>query len=326
MPKFKLCSWNVNGIRAVHKKGFFEWLSDSDFDMVGVQETKAQPDQLSGEFKLIDGYPTVDYNSAERKGYSGVGNFFSKKFEPTTIKHGFDIKRFEKAEKLPPRIAEVDEGKKITTIAYDGRDEIIAPDALPENIADLGKYKTLNKKELKEQIDAFNSEGRILESQHDFDGKKMIVLNIYFPNGGQSTERLQFKMEFYEMLLVYLDLLLEETPFVVVTGDYNTAHSDIDLARPKANLNTTGFMPVERMYLDFLEEKGFMDTYRVFNPEKPEMFTWWSFRTAARERNIGWRIDYFFVSEALKPYLTGAEILTKQTGSDHCPISIELST
>ena len=323
MPKIKLCSWNINGIRAVAKKGFFEWLDETGYDMVGIQESKAQPDQLNEDFKVIGKYPTVEYNSAERKGYSGTANYISKKFAPNYVKFGFDIERFT-TEKLAYKLDSLDHGKKVTAINYAGHKEAIGPDNLPESMAELAAVKRITKKELKEQIEAFNSEGRILETEHDFGSKKIIILNIYFPNGGASTERLKFKFEFYELLLVYLKELLKITPYVIVKGDFNTAHSSIDLARPKENINTTGFMPVERMYLDWFEEIGFFDAYRHFNPEKPEIYTWWSFRTAARSRNIGWRIDYFYISEALREHLDSAEVLTKQEGSDHCPIDLTL--
>lgn len=323
MPKIKLCSWNINGIRAVAKKGFFEWLDESGYDMVGIQESKAQPDQLDSDFKSREKYPIIEYNSAERKGYSGTANYISKSFAPNSIKFGFDINRF-KTEKLAYRIESLDHGKKETLINYDGLTEAIGPNNLPNSIEEFQAVKRITKKELQKQIEAFNSEGRILETEHDFGSGKLIVLNIYFPNGGASTERLKFKFEFYELLIVYMKELLKETPYVIVKGDFNTAHTDIDLARPKENINTTGFMPVERMYLDWIEEIGFFDAFRHFNPELPEIYTWWSFRTAARSRNIGWRIDYFYLSEALKEHLDSASVLSKQEGSDHCPIDVTL--
>jgi exodeoxyribonuclease III len=324
VPKIKLCSWNINGIRAVAKKGFFEWLDNSGYDMVGIQESKAQPDQLDSDFKSQEKYPIIEYNSAERKGYSGTANYITKNFAPNSIKFGFDINRF-KTEKLAYRIESLDHGKKETLINYDGLTEAVGPNNLPNSIEEFQAVKRITKKELQEQIEAFNSEGRILETEHDFGSGKLIVLNIYFPNGGANTERLKFKFEFYELLIVYMKELLKETPYVIVKGDFNTAHTDMDLARPKENMNTTGFMPVERMYLDWIEEIGFFDAFRHFNPELPEIYTWWSFRTAARSRNIGWRIDYFYLSEALKEHLDSATVLSTQEGSDHCPIDLTLN-
>lgn len=323
MPKIKLCSWNVNGIRAAQKKGFFAWLDASGYDMVGIQESKAQADQLSDEFKDRENYPTIEYNGAERKGYSGTAVYIKDSFSPNYVKFGFDIERFQ-TEPLPLKIASVDHDKKTTAINFASLDKQVSPDYIPYSLEEFKAVKRITKKELKEQVEAFNSEGRIIETEHNFGSKKLIILNIYFPNGGQGVERLKFKFEFYETLLVYLKELLKITPYVIVKGDFNTAHTEIDLARPKENINTTGFMPVERMYLDFLEEIGFYDVYRSLNPDKTDVYTWWSFRTAARSRNIGWRIDYFYISEALKPFVESAEVLSKQEGSDHCPIDLVL--
>jgi exodeoxyribonuclease-3 len=324
MPKIKLCSWNVNGIRAIQKKGFFEWLEDSGFDMVGIQESKAQPDQLTNDFKSTQNYPLTQYNSAEKKGYSGTANFIKASFKPIKIKLGFDITRL--SNDFPVlKIDSLEHNKKTTAINYSGLDKQISPDYIPESIKELTEVKQLNKSELEKQILDFNSEGRIIETQHEFiKGKVLTILNIYFPNGGASVDRLKFKLEFYELLLVYLQELKKITPYIIIQGDFNTAHKEIDLARPKENINTTGFMPVERMYLNFLEDLGYRDIFRILNPQKAEIYTWWSFRTAARSRNIGWRIDYFFVSEELEAYVSSAEVLTKQEGSDHCPISLEL--
>jgi exodeoxyribonuclease-3 len=268
----KLCSWNVNGIRAVAQKGFFEWLNNSGFDVVCLQETKAQPDQLEPKFLSQLQYPYVSFNSAERKGYSGVANYFRN--EPQIIKHGFDVDLFSKPQKL---------------------------------------------------LKDFNSEGRIIESHHKLDDKKLLILlNIYFPNGGSGEERLKFKLEFYEAFLDYLKALEKISPYIAVTGDYNTAHHEIDLARPKENINISGFMPIEREYLDRLQQMGYIDTFRYLNPAKKDSYTWWSFRTAARKRNVGWRIDYFFVSSALKSIISDAKILDDVMGSDHCPVTLEL--
>jgi exodeoxyribonuclease III len=325
MPKIKLCSWNVNGIRAVQKKGFFEWLEDSGYDMVGIQESKAQPDQLTEEFKATSNYPLTQYNSAERKGYSGTANFIKSKFKPIAIKLGFDITRL--SDDFPVlKIDSLEHNKKTTAINYSDFNKQVSPSYIPESIKELAGVTKLKKQELEKQILDFNAEGRIIETQHEFiKDKALIILNIYFPNGGASIERLKFKFEFYELLLAYLQELRKISPYIIVKGDFNTAHKEIDLARPKENLNTTGFMPVERMYLDFLEELGFIDIFRNLNPNQSELYTWWSFRTAARERNIGWRIDYFFISKELETYVSSAEILSNQEGSDHCPISLELS-
>jgi exodeoxyribonuclease-3 len=297
----KFCSWNVNGIRAVAKKGFFEWLNSSGFDLVGLQEIKASDDQLGPDFNSLF-YPDVIFNPAQRKGYSGVAVYAKSQIGATKPAKGFLTERFKSLPKIT-EIISLTETKKETLI---------------------NQTQSMSRERLLSLIDQFNAEGRIIETQIPFGDSKIIFLNIYFPNGGANSERLIFKLNFYEVFLAYLDLLLEETPNVIITGDYNTAHHNCDLARPDENLNTSGFMPIEREYLDRLEKKGFVDSFRFVNPEKKDAYTWWSFRTAARKRNVGWRIDYFFVSDKLKSKIQSAQIHNDIEGSDHCPISIEI--
>ncbi|MDR1196038.1 MAG: exodeoxyribonuclease III [Endomicrobium sp.] len=161
----------------------------------------------------------------------------------------------------------------------------------------------------------FDDEGRILKLEFD----KFVLFDIYFPNGGSSKERLNYKLEFYDYFIKYLKKYSEK--FVIICGDYNTAHHEIDLARPKQNENVSGFMLIERKKLDELENAGFADSFRHFNSE-PGNYTWWDYKTAARSRNVGWRIDYFYVSKNAVKYLKSADILGSVQGSDHCPISI----
>ncbi|MDD9898309.1 MAG: exodeoxyribonuclease III [Candidatus Melainabacteria bacterium] len=323
----KLCSWNINGIRAVAKKGFLDWLADSNCDIVCLQEIKAQRDQLGSELTEIPGYPFVEFNSAERKGYSGVANLIRDSLVPERYNFGFELERFSDT---PIEITNVDQGKKETLLEFKGIKEALGPQNLYTELDTtallerLDAAKKISKSKLKEHIQAFNDEGRVIETHHKLGKDSFVLFNIYFPNGGASTERLKFKLDFYEAFLLYIQELQKTQPNIVITGDYNTAHEAIDLARPKQNTNTSGFMPVERIYLDRLEALGFKDSFRHFNPELGEHYTWWSFRTAARQRNIGWRIDYFYVSEALLPKLKSAQIHTDTLGSDHCPISIEL--
>lgn len=149
------------------------------------------------------------------------------------------------------------------------------------------------------------------------------LLNVYFPNGKQNAERLQYKMDFYEAFLEYAESLRNQGKELVICGDVNTAHNPIDLARPKENEKVSGFLPVERDWLDKLVEHDYADTFRHFNQE-PDRYTWWDMKTRARERNIGWRIDYFFVTPGLLESVTGAFILPEVEGSDHCPIGITL--
>jgi len=168
-------------------------------------------------------------------------------------------------------------------------------------------------------IKKFDSEGRFLITEFD----EFILFNIYFPNGKAKKERLQYKMDFYEAFLKYLQKLLKQDKKIVICGDVNTAHKEIDLARPKANEKISGFLPEEREWIDKLLETGFIDTLRVFN-QKPEQYTWWDMMTRARDRNVGWRIDYFFISDNLKDNLKSALIFPEVMGSDHCPVGIEL--
>ena len=251
----KMISWNVNGIRAAQRKGFLDWLSQEDPDVLCVQETKASPDQLSAEITSPEEYE-VYFSSAERKGYSGVATFSKSKAE--NVAHGFGIERFD-------------------------------------------------------------SEGRTLQIDYgDF-----LLFNIYFPNGKSSDERLEYKMDFYDSFLKHLDQLMAQGRNIIVCGDVNTAHQEIDIARPKANEKVSGFLPSERAWMDLWISHGYVDTLRMFNHE-PGQYTWWDARGGARSRNIGWRIDYFLVSEGLKDRVKSAFILPDVMGSDHCPIGIEL--
>ena len=168
-------------------------------------------------------------------------------------------------------------------------------------------------------IETFDKEGRILITEYS----SFVLFNIYFPNGKQSKERLDYKLKFYDTFLAYADNLKAEGKNIMVCGDFNTAHKPIDLARPKANETISGFLPIERAWIDTFIDHGYVDTFREFNKE-PDQYTWWSMRTRARERNVGWRIDYFYVNKEFLPNLTNAFILQEVTGSDHCPIGIEI--
>ena len=156
----------------------------------------------------------------------------------------------------------------------------------------------------------------------DFD--EFVFLGIYFPNGKRSAERLRYKMEFYDAFLEYVDNLRQQGRNVVVCGDVNTAHKEIDLARPKENAKISGFLPEERAWMDTFFERGFVDTFRQFNQD-PENYTWWNVMTRARDRNVGWRIDYFFTNTDFASNLTDAFIMADVMGSDHCPVGIELA-
>ena len=170
----------------------------------------------------------------------------------------------------------------------------------------------------------YNNEGRLMETEFsDF-----VLLNVYFPNGKLSTERLKYKMGFYDSFLNYVINLRNEGKSVVICGDVNTAHAEIDLTHPQANQDVSGFLPEERKWIDKLISSGFIDTFRYFNKE-PENYTWWSTRNVfngvtARERNVGWRIDYFYISDDLMKNLVESDIMNEVMGSDHCPIRIKL--
>jgi len=199
----------------------------------------------------------ISFNSAERKGYSGVATYSKQK--PISIKNGFGIERFDK-------------------------------------------------------------EGRInIHEYPDF-----TLFNIYYPNGKKNEERLNYKLDFYDTFLSYADNLKEEGKNIIVCGDFNTAHKEIDLARPKENEKRSGFLPVERAWIDTFIDHGYIDTFRIFN-KNPENYSWWDYKTRARERNVGWRIDYFFINKEFKPKIKNAFILSDIMGSDHCPIGIEIT-
>lgn len=169
-------------------------------------------------------------------------------------------------------------------------------------------------------IEEFDMEGRTQIVDYD----NFILFNVYFPNGKMSKERLHYKLDFYETFLEYIDELKDGGRNTVVCGDLNTAHKEIDLARPKENEKISGFLPVERAWIDKFISHGYVDTFRTFNQD-PEKYTWWSYRTRARERNMGWRLDYFFVNEGFMKNVKSSYILSDVMGSDHCPVGIDIA-
>jgi exodeoxyribonuclease III len=169
-------------------------------------------------------------------------------------------------------------------------------------------------------IPKFDDEGRIIVADY----KNFVLINIYYPNGKMSPERLQYKMDFYDAFLEYADKLVKMGKNLVICGDVNTAHKEIDLARPKENEKVSGFLPIEREWMDKFISHGYFDTFRMFN-DQPEQYTWWDMQSRARERNVGWRIDYFFVSENFKQNVKNAFIMPEVMGSDHCPVGIEIN-
>lgn len=250
----RIISWNVNGIRAVQRKGFTQWMLDEGSEIICIQETKAKRSQLKKDLLDIGGYCSY-FSSPERKGYSGVAIY--TKIEPIEVTEGMGVARFD-------------------------------------------------------------VEGRILTAEYPH----FFLMNVYFPNGKASKERLAYKMDFYEH---FLDCANQKRSRkgVIVCGDVNTAHREIDLARPKENSSVSGFLPEEREWIDRFLATGFVDSFREFD-RSPDRYSWWDLKTRARERNVGWRIDYFFVSNELKNNLVGAGIHENVEGSDHCPVSIEM--
>jgi len=185
-------------------------------------------------------------------------------------------------------------------------------------VATFSREKILDTKKLEKHL--YDSEGRVLIHElNDF-----FLLNCYFPNGQRDHNRVPFKLDFCDEVLAKMNELRKKKP-IIITGDFNTAHREIDLANPKTNKNTTGFLPNERAWMDKFISQGYVDVFRHLYPEKTGAYTWWSNRPGVRDRNIGWRIDYFFVSTELLPRVTDAKILCEIKGSDHCPIVLELN-
>lgn len=164
-------------------------------------------------------------------------------------------------------------------------------------------------------------EGRIIEHHYG----DMVLFNVYFPNGQKDEERLAYKLSFYDKFLDYCERLRQEGKSVIICGDVNTAHREIDLKNPKSNEKTSGFLPIERGWIDKLIEHGYIDTFRHIHGDKKDEYSWWSYRFNARAKNVGWRIDYFFISEDLAERLEDAYILQEVEGSDHCPVGIRIS-
>ena len=252
----KLISWNVNGIRAVAKKGLFEKIEEMNPDVICFQETKAQDDQVAEVLNDLKGYYFYS-NSAIKKGDSGTAIVSKKK---------------------------------------------------PLNVSsDIG-------------IANHDQEGRVITAEFD----NFYLTSIYTPNSKNDLSRLQDRQNFDAAFLIYLKELEKKKP-IIVCGDFNVAHKPIDLARPQANYNkSAGFMQEEIDGMDNFTNAGLIDTFRYLHPDKTEAYSWWSYRGGARDRNVGWRIDYFLVSQSIINKVKAAEILSNMYGSDHCPVSIEI--
>ncbi len=252
----KIISWNVNGIRAVVKKDFFKDFEAMNPDILCLQETKAQDDQVAETLASVTGFHIYS-NSAVKKGYSGTAVLSKTK---------------------PIRV-----------------------------MSDIG-------------IASHDTEGRVLTLEYD----DFFLVNVYVPNSGSELKRLDYRQDWDKNFCAFLKDL-EKTKPVVVCGDFNVAHREIDLARPKANYNkSAGYMQEEIDGMDHFIAEGFVDSFRHFYPDRTDVYSWWSYRAGARSKNIGWRIDYFLVSKDFVPSLKKADIHNEILGSDHCPVSIEL--
>lgn len=250
-------SWNVNGLRAIHKKGDFDRVMRRGFDILCLQETKCEAEQLPEEVRNPRGYFSYFSHSKTRRGYSGVGVF--SRTEPIKVEEGMGIKDMDQ-------------------------------------------------------------EGRLLVLYYE----DFVLLNCYFPNGGGGPDRLKYKLDFYDHFLKFIEKLHKKGHKIIVCGDVNTAHEEIDLARPKENEHNTGFLPEERAWIDALLYHGYIDIFRHLHPHSRDAYTYWDLKTAARDRNVGWRIDYFFISPDLLPRVKQAIILSEVRGSDHCPILLDI--
>lgn len=250
----KLISWNVNGLRAVMKKDFLQKLESMNADVLCIQETKAQDDQVKEALVGLQGY-YVYSNSAVRKGYSGT--------------------------------------------------------------AVLSRVKPLNVT-MDMGIEEHDQEGRVITVEFE----DFYLINVYVPNSGSELARLDYRTGWDKALLAHMKKL-EETKPVAICGDFNVAHEPIDIARPKENYNkAAGYTQKEIDGMDNFIAGGFVDTFRHFFPDTKDTYSWWSYRFGAREKNIGWRIDYFLISQSLLPHLQEAFILKDIDGSDHCPVGI----
>ena len=252
----KILSYNVNGIRAAMRKDIMPWLQTTDADVVCIQETKANKQQVDLEAIQAAGYPYHYWFSAQKKGYSGVAIFCKQ--EPTHVAYGTGI-------------------------------------------------------------ESMDFEGRNIR----VDFKEVSIMSLYLPSGTNSA-RLEHKLEYMALFQEYVNTLKKELPNLVICGDYNICHQAIDIHNPVSNKNSSGFLPIERAWLDDFINQGFIDSFRHLN-KQPNQYTWWSYRANARANNKGWRIDYNMVSQPLKQHIKRAFILPAAVHSDHCPHMVELA-
>ena len=253
---YQIYSYNVNGIRAAVTKGFITWLKETNPDIIGLQEIKANPEDFpKNEIEAL-GYHVYTF-SAEKKGYSGVAIL----------------------SKNAPKSVEIGCGNPF-----------------------------------------YDSEGRVLIAHYD----GFSVINTYFPSGSSGDVRQEIKMEFLDFYPTFIENLRMKSPNLIVLGDYNIAHKEIDIHDPKGNKKSSGFLPEERAWMDRWFASGMRDSFRLCHPEQKDIYSWWTYRAGARPKNKGWRIDYISVAESLVSLVKEAKIHTDVFHSDHCPISISI--
>ncbi len=253
----KIVSYNVNGIRAAIKKGFVEWLSENDFDIVCIQETKANHDQVDTSAIEALGY-NIYWFGATKKGYSGVAVF--TKIKPTNIILG-------------------------------------------------------------QEQEKYDFEGRTLQVEYN----NFVLINTYFPSGSSGDIRQEFKYSFLEDYMVFIKNLQKKGKPLIVVGDYNICHLDIDIHNPTKQKKTSGFLPEERKWMDNWFVNDMVDSFRKIHTTTIDKYSWWSYRANARNNNKGWRIDYISVSKSIENKIKAADILEKIKHSDHCPVYLEIN-
>jgi exodeoxyribonuclease III len=281
-----LLSWNVNGIRAAIKKDLWNKIDQLNPDLLCVQETKADRIIMESTDITTPNWNLAFHSCSMKKGYSGVANYYPNS---TPTESMFDL-------------------------VLGSNEQKFTTHTIQEGIL----------------IDKFDIEGRLIVTKHTLikplgDLKDFVVINGYYPQGGRGEERVLYKIEFYKEVYKYSDKLRSLGENVLLCGDFNTTITDIDLARPDQNRKTTGCLPEEREAFDLFLKNGFVDTFRHFYPDKPDMYSYWDQITRARDRNVGWRIDYWLADKKLMPYIQDAFILTDVIGSDHAPVGITLN-
>jgi exodeoxyribonuclease-3 len=282
----KIISWNVNGLRAILGKNFERDISHLDPDILCLQEIKVKPLQLPN-LDFLPQFPFKYFHPAERLGYSGTAIFSKKELAVTSASDG------------QSDVNDVPRG----TLGEQSR-----------NGLRLDHLVSMPDDSIEPQ------EGRVQVA----DCSDFFLVNVYTPNAGTELTRLAFRHKVWDPIFcVFLGTLREQKP-VIVCGDFNVAHQEIDLASPERNHLSAGFTDEEREGFSRYVATGFKDIFRQFYPDKPDCYTWWSYRMLARQRNIGWRIDYFLASEAIASQMKNIEIYTNIMGSDHAPIGIQL--